>query len=77
MIASDTLDVDQILGLHAYFGGTLASGITPTDFRSAADFEDRMANGRRDAASACPAPDGGTLLTNDIRGMQSQRRHWI
>ena len=26
LIASDTLDVDQILGLHAYFGGTLAKG---------------------------------------------------
>src|SRR5579863_7310401 len=28
MIASDTLDVDGILGLHAYFGGTLARGTT-------------------------------------------------
>ena len=29
LIASDTLDVDQILGLHAYFGGTLAEGVGP------------------------------------------------
>src|SRR6202020_559613 len=40
LIASDMLDVDLILGLHAYFGGTLASGVTASDFRSAADFED-------------------------------------
>src|SRR5579864_3571733 len=40
MIASDTLDVNQILGLHAYFGGTLARNLAPADFRSAADFED-------------------------------------
>src|SRR5690242_14219762 len=26
LIASDALDVDQILGLHAYFGGTFAKG---------------------------------------------------
>src|SRR5579863_1797624 len=41
MIASDTLDVDGILGLHAYFAGTPAKGMRPTDFRSAADFHDR------------------------------------
>src|SRR4030081_3524593 len=41
LIASDTLDVDAILGLHAHFGGTLAKGVKPTDFVSAADFEDR------------------------------------
>src|SRR6202162_2519207 len=44
IIASDALDVDDILGLHAYFGGTLASGSTAetvkSDFRSAADFHD-------------------------------------
>ena len=66
LIASDTLDVDQILGLHAYFGGTLAKGITPADFRSAADFEDRnkWTPGRRVRVSA----GWGTLLTNDFRG---------
>lgn len=66
LIASDTLDVDQILGLHAYFGGTLAKGFAPADFRSAADFEDRTKwiAGRRIRFSA----GWGTLLTNDFRG---------
>jgi nicotinate phosphoribosyltransferase len=66
LIASDTLDVDQILGLHAYFGGTLAKGLTSADFRSAADFEDRdkWTPGRRARVSA----GWGTLLTNDFRG---------
>jgi nicotinate phosphoribosyltransferase len=66
VIASDALDVDEILGLHAYFGGTLASNLTPRDFRSAADFEDRSkwTSGRRIRFSA----GWGTLLTNDFRG---------
>src|SRR5271165_1542062 len=65
-IASDALDVDDILGLHAYFGGTLSSGTTPQDFRSAADFLDRQkwTPGRRIRFSA----GWGTLLTNDFRG---------
>jgi nicotinate phosphoribosyltransferase len=66
LIASDALDVDQILGLHAYFGGTLASSTTAGDFRSAADFQDRRkwTPGRRIRFSA----GWGTLLTNDFRG---------
>src|SRR3984957_19252036 len=66
MIASDALDVDEILGLHAYFGGTLAREVTPTDFRSAEDFRDRRkwTAGRRIRFSA----GWGTLLTNDFRG---------
>ena len=66
LIASDTLDVDQILGLQAYFGGTLAKGVSPQDFRTAADFEDRTkwTPGRRIRFSA----GWGTLLTNDFRG---------
>src|SRR5450432_2309982 len=66
LIASDTLDVDAILGLHAYFGGTLARGLTAADFRSAADFEDheKWTPGRRVRVSA----GWGTLLTNDFRG---------
>ena len=66
LIASDTLDVDQILGLQAYFGGTLAKGVTPADFISAADFENRnkWTPGRRVRFSA----GWGTLLTNDFRG---------
>ena len=66
LIASDTLDVDLILGLHAYFGGTLAKGISPENFLSAAEFEDRnkWTAGRRVRVSA----GWGTLLTNDFRG---------
>jgi nicotinate phosphoribosyltransferase len=66
VIASDALDVDDILGLHAYFGGTLASSLTARDFRSAADFHDRRkwTPGRRIRFSA----GWGTLLTNDFRG---------
>jgi nicotinate phosphoribosyltransferase len=33
LIASDALDVEQILGLHAYFGGRLLNGATPADFQ--------------------------------------------
>src|SRR5579862_9007874 len=49
MIASDALDVDDILGLHAYFGGTMARGISPKNFASAADFDDssKWTAGRR------------------------------
>jgi nicotinate phosphoribosyltransferase len=66
LVFSDTLDVDQILGLQAYFGGTLARGIGASDFRSAADFADRgkWTPGRRVRVSA----GWGTLLTNDFRG---------
>jgi nicotinate phosphoribosyltransferase len=66
LIASDALDVDDILGLHAYFGGTLARGITALDFGNAADFQDRRkwTHGRRIRFSA----GWGTLLTNDFRG---------
>jgi len=66
IIASDTLDVDDILGLHAYFGGTLQAGTTTGDFRDAADFLDRRKwiPGRRIRFSA----GWGTLLTNDFRG---------
>jgi len=66
LIASDTLDVDQILGLHAYFGGVIPGGLSPSDFRSAADFHDRgkWTEDRRIRVSA----GWGTLLTNDFRG---------
>ncbi len=66
IIASDALDVDEILGLHAYFGGVLQSGTTSSDFRSAADFLDarKWTPGRRIRFSA----GWGTLLTNDFRG---------
>jgi nicotinate phosphoribosyltransferase len=66
IIASDALEVDVILGLHAYFGGTMASGVTAKDFRGAADFADhkKWTPGRRARLSA----GWGTLLTNDFRG---------
>ena len=66
IIASDALDVDDILGLHAYFGGALQAGTTPANFRDAADFRDqrKWIPGRRIRFSA----GWGTLLTNDFRG---------
>ena len=66
LIASDTLDVDAILGLHAYFGGTLREGAKAGDFQSARDFNDRSkwTPERRIRFSA----GWGTLLTNDFRG---------
>ncbi len=66
IIASDALDVDDILGLHAYFGGVLRTGTTTADFREAADFLDqrKWTPGRRIRFSA----GWGTLLPNDFRG---------
>jgi len=66
IIASDSLDIDDILGLHAYFGGTLQGDVTAEDFHSAADFLDRKKwiPGRRIRLSV----GWGTLLTNDFRG---------
>jgi nicotinate phosphoribosyltransferase len=65
LIASDGLDVDNILGLHSYFAGTLQNGATPSDFREASDFLDarRWQPVRRIRFSA----GWGTLLTNDFR----------
>jgi nicotinate phosphoribosyltransferase len=66
LIASDTLDVDVILGLHAYFAGKIANGFAPADFRSATDFYEphKWVSDRRIRFSA----GWGTLLTNDFRG---------
>src|SRR4029077_6567766 len=63
LIASDGLDVDEILGLHAHFSGALQPGTTAADLRSAADFCDlrKWVPGRRIRFSA----GWGTLLTND------------
>ncbi len=70
LISSDALDVEQILGLHAYFSGRLRSGATPDDFRSAEDFLDtnRWLPERRIRFSA----GWGTLLTNDFRNCNPQ-----
>jgi nicotinate phosphoribosyltransferase len=66
IIASDALDIDDILGLHAYFGGALRGGSTTAEFFDAADFLDqrKWIPGRRIRFSA----GWGTLLTNDFRG---------
>jgi len=70
LIASDSLDVEGILGLHAYFGGKLLNGATPKDFQRADDFLDhnKWAADRRIRFSA----GWGTLLTNDFRGCNPQ-----
>jgi nicotinate phosphoribosyltransferase len=66
LIASDGLDVDLILRLHAYFAGTIVGEGRPEDFVSAADFHDphKWVRERRIRFSS----GWGTLLTNDFRG---------
>jgi nicotinate phosphoribosyltransferase len=70
LIASDALDVEQILGLHAYFGGTIRNGATPRDFERASDFLDgnKWAPERRIRFSS----GWGTYLTNDFRNCNPQ-----
>jgi nicotinate phosphoribosyltransferase len=65
LIASDALDVSQILGLHAYFAGTPRNGATPAGFERAADFLDphKWTPQPRIRFSA----GWGTFLTNDFR----------
>ncbi len=65
LIASDGLDVDSILGLHAYFGGRFRNGARPADFQRASDFadENKWVGDRRIRFSA----GWGTFLTNDFR----------
>jgi nicotinate phosphoribosyltransferase len=65
LIASDGLDVDEILALHAYFGGRLLNGAVPADFERASDFLDerKWVAERRIRFSA----GWGTFLTNDFR----------
>jgi nicotinate phosphoribosyltransferase len=69
-IASDGLDVDSILGLHAYFAGTIRNGALPSDFQKASDFHDpnKWDYKRRIRFSA----GWGTLLTNDFRDCNPQ-----
>ena len=73
IIASDALDLDEMIGLHAYFGGTMQGGMTAQQFHSAADFEDRQKwiPARRIRFSA----GWGTLLTNDFRGCDPNGTH--
>jgi nicotinate phosphoribosyltransferase len=63
LIASDALDVDKILALHAYFSGTIAQG-RRAEFR-AADFMD-AAKWRHEPRIRFSA-GWGTFLTNDFR----------
>jgi nicotinate phosphoribosyltransferase len=65
LIASDALDVQEILGLHAYFGGTLLNGAKSKDFERASDFTDqsKWKPGLRIRFSG----GWGTFLTNDFR----------
>ena len=65
LIASDGLDIDLILALHAYFAGTMLDGATPQEFRHANDFRDekKWRPDRRIRFSA----GWGTFLTNDFR----------
>jgi nicotinate phosphoribosyltransferase len=69
-IASDGLDVDSILGLHAYFAGTIRNGASPSDFQQPRDFHDanKWDYKRRIRFSA----GWGTLLTNDFRDCNPQ-----
>lgn len=64
-IASDSLDVDEILQLHACFAGQIQDSSTPTEFRSAGDFRNskKWVPERRIRFAA----GWGTLLTNDFR----------
>jgi nicotinate phosphoribosyltransferase len=70
LIASDALDVNQILALHAYFSGRIRNGAQPSDFQRASDFldEKRWVDERRIRFSA----GWGTFLTNDFRGCNPQ-----
>jgi nicotinate phosphoribosyltransferase len=70
LIASDALDVDRILSLHAYFAGVIRNGDSPNSFRNASDFLDEtkwVPNPRIRFGAGW-----GTLLTNDFRGCNPQ-----
>jgi nicotinate phosphoribosyltransferase len=69
-IASDGLDIDKILSLHAHFAGTLRNGATAADFHDASDFLDerKWSPQRRIRFSV----GWGTLLTNDFRNCNPQ-----
>ncbi len=65
VIASDGLDVQEILSLHAYFMGEIAPGVSPRDFRDSTSFHDeRMWRPERRIRFSA---GWGTLLTNDFR----------
>ena len=68
-IASDSLDVDAILGLHAYSAGRPKTGFQPLDFREASDFDSRKWTPERRIRFSA---GWGTLLTNDFRNCNPQ-----
>ena len=70
LIASDALDVEQILGLHAYFGGTLRTELRPGVFSARATFLTRS-DGFPSTRIRFSA-GWGTFLTNDFRGCNPQ-----
>lgn len=65
LIASDALDVDRILALHAHFGGKILRDGMAEDFHAASDFLDpeRWMPHQRIRLSG----GWGTFLTNDFR----------
>jgi len=69
-IASDSLDVDEILQLQATFAGRIREGVSREEFRRGSDFLDsnRWIPERRIRFSA----GWGTLLTNDFRDCNPQ-----
>jgi nicotinate phosphoribosyltransferase len=69
-IASDSLDVDEILQLHACFAGQIRGGVAREEFRRAEDFLDssKWTPERRIRFSA----GWGTMLTNDFRDCNPQ-----
>lgn len=70
LIASDALDVGDILSLHAYFAGAISDGHTPADFYSAGDFNDRSKWKIQPRIRF--SAGWGTLLTNDFRDCHPQ-----
>jgi nicotinate phosphoribosyltransferase len=70
LIASDALDVDVILALHAHFSGDILDNTSPFTFRTAEDFLQprRWRHDRRIRFSA----GWGTFLTNDFRDCNPQ-----
>ena len=71
LIASDALDVEQILGLHAYFAGPLRNGATPGRFSLGQRFSRLRVAGLPDRRIRFSA-GWGTLLTNDFRNCNPQ-----
>jgi nicotinate phosphoribosyltransferase len=69
-IASDSLDVNAILGLHSYFSGELRNDASPADFGQASDFLDE--NKWKFQPRIRFSSGWGTLLTNDFRDCNPQ-----